>query len=97
MDMTEQDAYHELCAYTLADRDPAFIHQHVVDAFAVQHADARTKPIAVTFAPVGLYLHIEKGYSGKLVQRVHMDLAKRKRACHRSRSRKTADRSASPR
>jgi hypothetical protein len=51
--MIDQDAYDELQCYTLAHADPSFIHQHLVDAFTVQHADERTKPIALTFAPVG--------------------------------------------
>ena len=54
--MTSEAAYHELCYYTLTLGDPAFIHQHVVDAFAAQQADEQTKPIKVTFALVGLYL-----------------------------------------
>jgi hypothetical protein len=41
---SEQDAYNELSAYTLAHRDPAFIHQHVVDAFAAQRADRYRRP-----------------------------------------------------
>ena len=73
------DAYNALCAYTLGRGDSTFIHQHVVDAFAAQRADERTKPIALTFALVGLYLHVERGFSGRQVQRVHMALAKRKR------------------
>jgi hypothetical protein len=77
--MTSEDAYNELCCYTLAHDDPSFLHQHVVDAFAAQHADERTKPIKLTFALVGLYLHVEKQFSGKRVQRLHMDLARRKR------------------
>jgi len=76
---SEQDTYDELRCYTLAHRDPSFIHQHVVDAFTAQHADKQTKPIALTFALVGLYLLVEKQFSGKQVQRVHMDLARRKR------------------
>jgi hypothetical protein len=76
--MLEENAYHELCAYTLAHGDPAFIHQHVVDTFAAQHADAATKPIAITFALVGLYLHVECGWSGRQVQRAHMRLARHK-------------------
>ncbi|HEV8132533.1 MAG TPA: DUF5946 family protein [Acidobacteriota bacterium] len=75
---SEQEAYEELQCYTLAKGDPAFLHQHVVDAWAAQHADERTKPIALTFALVGLYLHLEKGFSGRQVQRVHMLLARRK-------------------
>jgi hypothetical protein len=77
--MTSEDDYNELCYYTLAHRDPSFIHQHVVDAFAAQHADEKTKPIKLTFALVGLYLHVEKQFSGKRVQQVHMDLARQKR------------------
>ena len=56
--MTSEDAYHELCYYTLAHRDPSFIHQHVVDAFAAQHADEKTKPIKLTFALVGALLGV---------------------------------------
>ena len=72
------NAYHELCAYTLSRGDATFIHQHVVDTYAAQHADAQTKPIALTFALVGLYLHNEKNFSGREVQRAHMKLAQRK-------------------
>jgi hypothetical protein len=77
---SEQDAFDELCYYTMARGDASFIHQHAVDAFAAQRADEQTKPIKLTFALVGLYLHIEKQFSGKKVQRVHMSLAKQKRA-----------------
>ena len=73
---SEQDAFNALCAYTLALGDAAFIHQHVVDAFAAQHADEHSKPIKVTFALVGLYLHVERQWSGKQVQRAHMRLAR---------------------
>lgn len=73
----EEEAYHELCAYTLTHGDPAFIHQHVVDAWAAQRAHATTKPIGVFFALVGLYLHVERGWTGREVQRAHMALAKR--------------------
>ena len=75
----DEDLYHELCAYTLAHPSPAFIHQHVVDAFAAQRATEQTKPIGLTFALAGLYLHVEKGFSGKQVQRAHMDMGRRKR------------------
>jgi hypothetical protein len=73
------DAYRELCCYTLTRGDRSFIHQHVVDAFAAQNADEGTKPITLTFALVGLYLHVEKKFSGKEVQRAHMVLAQKKR------------------
>jgi hypothetical protein len=77
--MTEQEQYNELCAYTLSHRGGLFIHQHVVDAWTAQHADEQTKPIALTFALIGLYLHVEKHYSGTQVQRTHMQTAKRRR------------------
>jgi hypothetical protein len=73
------DAYDELQAYTLARGDSTFIHQHVVDAGAAQRADERTKPIGLTFALVGLYLHLERGFSGRQVQRAHQQLARHKR------------------
>lgn len=69
-----------MCAYTLSLGDPSFLHQHVVDAFAAQNANDRTKPITLTFALIGLYLHVEKNFSGKQVQRAHMQLAAKKRA-----------------
>src|SRR6266480_1424634 len=76
---TEQDAYHELAAYTLTHGDLTFIHQHVVDAWMAQHADEGTKPIGLTFALVGLYLHLEQGFSGRQVQRAHMQMGRQKR------------------
>lgn len=73
---SEQAAYDELQCYTLALSDIAFIHQHVVDAWAAQNADERTRPIALTFALVGLCLHLERHWSGRQVQRAHMSLAR---------------------
>jgi hypothetical protein len=74
-----REAYDALCAWSWTRGDAAFIHQHIVDAFAAQQADEHTKPIAVTFALVGLYLFLEKGWNGREVQRAHMTLAARKR------------------
>ena len=76
--MTEQEAFDELCGHTLGLHDPEFIHQHVVDTFAAQTADEKTKPIKLTFALVGLYLHLEKNLTGREVQLVHMRLARKK-------------------
>lgn len=76
----EADALDALSGYTLALKDATFIHQHVVDAYAAQRADERTKPIKITFALVGLYLMIEKGFSGKQVQLAHMRMGRRKRS-----------------
>jgi hypothetical protein len=74
--LPDNDLYNELAFYTLAHGDPAFIHQYLVDAYTAQQADETTKPIAVVFALIGLYLHVEKGYTGRQVQRAHMKLAK---------------------
>jgi hypothetical protein len=76
----DQVAYDELAAYTLAHGDPAFIHQHVVDAYAAQHATAGTKPIGVAFALIGLYLQLERSFSGRQVQLEHMRLARTRRS-----------------
>jgi hypothetical protein len=69
--------YDEVYVYTMGR--PGFILQHVVDAFAVQTANAESKPISIVFGLVGLYLHIEKQFSGHQVQKVHMELGRRKR------------------
>jgi hypothetical protein len=71
--------YDELYVYTMSRGREQFILQHVVDAQAAQTADARTKPLGLTFSLVGLYLHVERGFSGRQVQQVHMELARTKR------------------
>lgn len=73
------ETYHQLCYYTLAHRDAAFLHQHVVDAWAAQSATPATRPIGITFALVGLYLHVVLQFTGREVQRVHIELARRTR------------------
>jgi hypothetical protein len=75
----DRNAYDELCGYTLLHRDPAFIHQNVVDAFGAQTATEHTKPIRVAFSLAGLLLHIEWGWTGREVQRAHTRLAQRSR------------------
>src|SRR3954469_6572687 len=75
----EQQAFDELCFYTLAHPSANFIHQHAVDAFAVQLADEGTKPLKVAFGLFGLCLHLERGFTGREVQRAHMQLAKRRK------------------
>ena len=77
--MTLEDTRNKLSCYTLTHSDPSFIHQNVVDAMAAQYADEQTQPIQLTFALAGLYLHVEKQFSGKQVQRAHMKLAQQKR------------------
>ena len=75
----EQEQYYELTYYTISHPGPSFIHQHIVDAYAAQYADENTKPITLAFALIGLYLYIERNYSGKEVQKAHMQLAKRRK------------------
>ena len=74
-----REKFYELSYYTLAHPEPAFIHQHVVDAFTAQTADEDSKPIAVAFALIGLCLYLEKNYTGREVQLAHTALARRKR------------------
>lgn len=74
-----EEAYEALCFYTLSVGDAAFIHQHVVDAYAAQTADENTKPIKLNFALIGLYLHAEKKFTGREVQRAHVKLARRRK------------------
>ena len=76
---SEGDAYDELRFDTLSRGDAAFVHQHVVDAWTAQHADATTKPIALAFALVGLCLHVERGSTGREVQLAHVKLARQRR------------------
>ncbi|HEY8180024.1 MAG TPA: DUF5946 family protein [Candidatus Limnocylindria bacterium] len=75
----EQAARDELSAYTLTRGDANFIHQHVVDAFGAQHVTPQSKPIGVAFALIGLFLHLERGYTGRQVQQAHMRLGRRRR------------------
>ncbi len=79
--ITPEDAHNELLLYTLehAKKDPSFIHQYVVDAWAAQNADRTSKPIGVAFALIGLYLYIEKNYSGRDVQLAHIQLAQHRK------------------
>jgi hypothetical protein len=74
---TTRAAFDEVYVYTMGR--PGFILQHVVDAFAVQTATAGAKPIAVVFGLVGLYLYVEKQFSGREVQKAHVQLGRRKR------------------
>lgn len=78
--MNAAEQYHELSFYTLAHPDNLyFIHQHMVDAKTAQTAGANTKPMAIVYALVGLYLMIEKNYTGRQVQQAHLQLSKNKK------------------
>jgi hypothetical protein len=57
--MTDQEIYNQLSFYTLSLREPEFIHQHLVDAYAASHPE-REKNIRLAFALIGLYLFAEK-------------------------------------
>ncbi len=69
----------DLMCYTVAKQDPEFIHQHAVDTHAAQHAGGPTRNITVAFGLIGLYLALEKGYTGRQVQLAHMSIAKTKK------------------
>jgi hypothetical protein len=68
--------YSDLMCYTVTKLDTEFIHQHAVDAYAAQHAGGTTRNITVAFGLIGLYLALEKGYTGKQVQQAHMQIAR---------------------
>lgn len=71
----DQALFDELSFYTLAQPRSEFIHQLAIDTFTAQHATGATKPIAIVFAVLGLYLHAERGFTGLEIQQVHMRLA----------------------
>jgi hypothetical protein len=73
------DAYDELYAYTMGRKN--FILQHVVDAHMAQTTPAINPPsIGAVFSLVGLYLHVEKGFTGTQVQNAHKVMGKVKRS-----------------
>ena len=65
----------ELFHYTLTHGGKEFIHQHAVDAYAAQHI--RPKPISLAGALIGLFLFVERGFTGREVQQAHMALGNR--------------------
>jgi hypothetical protein len=73
------EPFQELSYYTLSIGDREFIHQHAVDAQAAQLADRDTKPISIVFALSGLYLAVDRGWTGRAVQLFHMKMARHKR------------------
>ncbi len=72
-----RERYHELTAYTLSLGDPDFVHQHVVDAYAAQHSGPAVDGRRTGLALIGLYLYLERGFSGRSVQQAHTRLARR--------------------
>lgn len=77
---TDQELFDELSFYTLAHGDPAFLHENSADAYRAQHVDESTKPMAVIFAVMGLYLYLEKNFTGRQVQLAHMRMARHHKA-----------------
>lgn len=77
--MTPHEALNQLSYCTLSHTGPDFIHQLVVDAFGAQEPSPNDKPIRLVFALVGLFLFVERGFSGRKVQQVHMTLGRVKR------------------
>jgi hypothetical protein len=73
-----EEQFSELSFYTLSLGDPEFIHQNIVDAYTAQHADINIKPIALAFSLIGLYLLIEKKFTGREVQLFHVKMSKNK-------------------
>lgn len=71
---TCQEMCDELNAYTLEYAGAEFVHQHLVDAYAAQHISRDSKPVKQAAALVGLYLFVERGYTGRQVQQAHMAL-----------------------
>jgi hypothetical protein len=67
----------EMTYYTLAHGDPKFIHQHLVDAYGAQHVRESNSTIGAAFALAGLYLAVERGFTGRQVQKAHMRMARR--------------------
>jgi len=67
----------ELSYYTLAHGDPSFIHQHLVDAYGAQHIRQSKSTIGAAFALAGLYLAVERRFTGRQVQRMHMLMARK--------------------
>jgi hypothetical protein len=73
------DAYDEVYVYTMGRKN--FILQHVVDVHIAQGATATNPPsIGAIFSLAGLYLHVEKGFTGTQVQNAHRVMGKVKRS-----------------
>lgn len=64
----------DLSDFTLSLQDADYIHQLASDAYTAQHSSLKLKPITMCFALIGLYLAVERGYTGKQVQQTHMAL-----------------------
>ncbi|HUP78608.1 MAG TPA: DUF5946 family protein [Pirellula sp.] len=54
--------------------------EYVVAACGAQEASPQDKPIRLVSSLIGLYLHVERGFSGREIQLAYMKLGRRKQA-----------------
>lgn len=74
-----REALNELMLWSLTQPRPPFIHQVVVDAYAVQHLNKKgLTPIQKIFALYGLCQVIENGLTGYEVQQEHIRISRKK-------------------
>lgn len=73
-----QEHYNTLCGLSFSYFDPSFTHQLAVDAYTAQHAFDESKPIGIVFALIGLCLVNKHDFTGRQVQRFHMNIQKQK-------------------
>ena len=74
-----QEKYYELTCWTLVRHDGRFIHQHAVDAYAARHGGGERTVLPTAFGLIGLCLALEKGFTGRQVQLVHVKMGKKRR------------------
>lgn len=65
------ELFNQLSARTFAFQHPDFHHQLSVDAYGAQHAGGVSRNITTAYALIGLYLALEKNYTGRQVQHIH--------------------------
>lgn len=63
--------------WTLTLGDIGYVHRHIVDVGAAQHATADGKTITLAFALVRLHLHLDHGLTGRGVPRAHLAMVRR--------------------
>ena len=69
--------YHELSANFIMSPDVTFVPNMRLTHMVLQHSGNRVKNIRTAFSLIGLYLAVEREYTGRQVQHAHMELAKR--------------------
>ncbi len=69
--------YGKLTSDTISRGGLGFAHQLCVDAYGAQHSGGATKPITTAFALIGLYLAVERDFTGRQVQSAHMLLGEK--------------------